>query len=142
MARTPSVRAKPPHLPSRIRRTVRNVILVDDDTLERAALSRLLRAGGYVVTAFERPNDVLLSLLPVSNVCLLLDVYMPVMSGVSLWRELRSRGYQAPTILITGRRDLQTNIYCSQVEAVATLYKPIEEEELFEAIEKALSTAS
>jgi two-component system, LuxR family, response regulator FixJ len=119
-------------------RPSRNVILVDDDSLERTALARLLRGTGYNVTAFERPADVLLTLLPTENTCLVLDIYMPEMTGVSLWKELRNGGFEVPTILITGHRDQQTTTYGEQVNAVAILYKPIEEKDLFEAIERAL----
>lgn len=117
---------------------VSHVILVDDDGLERTALARLLRGAGYDVTAFERPTDVLLSLLPRINTCIILDVYMPEMSGVTLWKELRDRGFEVPTILITGHRDKQTTTYGEQVNAVAVLYKPIEEKDLFDAVERSL----
>jgi FixJ family two-component response regulator len=117
---------------------LRNVILVDDDSLERTALGRLLRGAGYNVTAFERPSDVLLSLLPRSNTCLVLDIYMPEMTGVALWQELRNRGFEVPTVLITGHRDQQTRLYGEQIGAAAVLYKPVEEKELFEAIDRAL----
>jgi FixJ family two-component response regulator len=115
-----------------------NVILVDDDSLLRAALGRLLRGAGFKVTAFEHPSDVLLSLLPKSNTCLILDIYMPEMTGVKLWHELRARGFDVPTILITGQRDEQSRLYGEQIGAVAVLYKPLEEKELFETIERAL----
>jgi FixJ family two-component response regulator len=115
-----------------------SVILVDDDSLVRTALSRLLRGLGLRVTAFEHPSDVLLSVLPKLNTCLILDIYMPEMSGVQLWGELKAQGFQVPTILITGKRDEQAMVAGEQVGATAVLYKPIEEKELFEAIERAL----
>jgi FixJ family two-component response regulator len=117
---------------------LRNVILVDDDSLVRTALGRLLRGAGYNVTAFERPSDVLLTLLPTSKTCLVVDIYMPEMTGVALWQELQTRGFDVPTVLITGYRDQQTRLYGEQVGAVAVLYKPVEEKELFAAIERAL----
>ena len=120
---------------------MRNVILVDDDSLERTALARLLRGAGYNVTSFERPSHVLMSLLPRRHTCLVLDIYMPEMTGVSLWKELRNEGFEVPTILITGHRDQRTAIYGREVNAVAILYKPIEEKDLFEAIERALGSA-
>jgi FixJ family two-component response regulator len=119
-----------------------NVVLVDDDSLVRAALGRLLRGAGFKVTAFEHPSDVLLSLLPKTNTCLILDIYMPEMTGVKLWQELRTRGFAVPTILITGQRDEQARLYGEQIGAVAVLYKPLEEEELFETIERALERSA
>lgn len=116
----------------------RDVILVDDDALARAALGRLLRGAGYNVVAFERPSDALLNPLPATNACLILDIYMPEMSGIALWEVLRKRGFTVPTVLITGRHDERTRLYGQQISAVAILYKPIEEKDLFEAVEQAL----
>jgi FixJ family two-component response regulator len=59
------------------------------------------------------------------------------MTGVALWQELRNRGFEVPTVLITGHRDQHTRLYGEQIGAVI-LYKPVEEKELFEAIERAL----
>ena len=136
-ARASTVRRNHPRLRTTIRRA--NIILVDDDTLVRTALSRLLRGVGLKVTAFERPSDVLSSLLPKTNACLLLDIYMPEMSGVQLWRELRARGVEIPTILITGQRDARAEHYANEISAIAVLYKPVEELELLQAIECALT---
>jgi FixJ family two-component response regulator len=119
-----------------------NVILVDDDALVRTALERLLRSAGYKVAAFGRPQDFLLSLLPRKNACLLLDIYLSEMTGIQLWQELRASGFDIPTILITGQRDAQTEQYGQQVNAVAILYKPVEEKELFEAIDRALAQSA
>jgi len=125
----------------RARTTIRraNVILVDDDALVRTALSRLLRGVGFKVTAFERPSEVLTKMLPRTNACLLLDIYMPEMNGVRLWHELRARGVAIPTILITGQRDARTEHYAKEIGAAALLYKPVEEQELLQAIERALT---
>ena len=116
--------------------------MVDDDSLVRTALGRLLRGAGFKVTTFEYPSDVLLSLLPKTETCLILDIYMPEMTGVKLWQELRTRGFQIPTILITGHRNALAELYAAQIGAVTVLYKPVEEKDLFEAIERALTQPS
>ncbi len=82
-----------------------------------------------------------MSLLPTEHACLVLDIYMPEMTGVSLWKELQNEGFELPTILITGHRDQETTIHGKKVNAVAILYKPIEEKDLFAAIERALASA-
>lgn len=121
------------------KREARTVILVDDDSLVLTALSRLLRGAGFKVMAFEYPAHVLLSLLPEHNTCLILDIYMPEMNGPQLWQELRHRGFSVPTIVLTGHRDDETKASSEQMGAVAVLYKPVEEKELFEAVELALA---
>ena len=110
------------------------VVLVDDDSLLRRALGRLLREHSLSVISFERPSEVLLSRLPATNAVLILDIYMPEMTGVALFQELKASGFNGPVILITGRRDDLAATYAKQIEAVAVLYKPIEEKDLLEAI--------
>src|SRR6266481_7167996 len=94
------------------------IVLVDDDSLLRRALGRLLREHRLSVISFERPSEVLSSRLPATNVILILDIYMPEMNGVALFRELKARGFNAPVILITGRRDEMAVTYAKQIEAV------------------------
>jgi FixJ family two-component response regulator len=115
------------------------IILVDDDFHVRQALGRLLREGGLNVTSFERPSEVLQSRLPMTNTVLILDIYMPEMTGVALWKELQRSGYSVPTILITGQRDGRAARYGEEIGAVAVLFKPVEEKDLLEAIARALA---
>ena len=115
------------------------LILVEDDFHVRQALGRLLRSNGYSATSFERPSEVLSSRLPTNDACLILDIYLPEMTGVELWHTLDARGFRLPTILITGHQDEQALLYGKQIGAVAVLFKPIEGRELFETIERALA---
>jgi FixJ family two-component response regulator len=105
----------------------------------RVALARLLRGSGYTVVSFERPSDLLAGDLPEDSACLLLDIGMPEMNGIELWQELRTRGVELPSILITGQRDECVRLWGKKIGAVSILYKPIEEQELLNAIHKALA---
>ena len=64
---------------------------------------------------------------------------MPEMTGIALWEKLKNRGFSVPTILITGYPGEHAKLYGQRIDAVAILYKPIEETDLFEAIEQALA---
>jgi two-component system, LuxR family, response regulator FixJ len=114
------------------------VILVDDDFLLRQALCRLLREDGLNVISFARPSEVLSTRLPKTNAVLILDIHLPEMTGVALYKKLVARNIRIPTILITGHRDEMANMYNEGIGAVAVLFKPIEEKELLEAIGRAL----
>lgn len=118
------------------------VVLVDDDFQARRSLGRLPREHGLSVTSFERPSEVLLSRLPATGVVLIVDIYMPEMTGVALCHELHARGIKIPTILITGHRDELALLYGKQIQAVAVLFKPIEEKDLLQAIDLASRQAS
>jgi FixJ family two-component response regulator len=138
MAKKVQARAGPRNGRGAIERKAATVILVDDDAQVRRALTRLLRVHHLNVSSFERPSEVLLSRLPAANVVMLADIYMPEMTGVALCLELRARGVDMPTILITAHRDELAVLYGKQIRAIAVLFKPIEEKQLLEALQRAL----
>jgi len=121
------------------RNKARTIVLVDDDFNFRQALRRLLQENGFNVISFERPSEVLLSRLPVADAVLILDISMPEMTGVALWKELCNRGFTIPTILITGQQEDRATLFGEEIGAVAVLFKPVEEKELLDAIARALA---
>jgi FixJ family two-component response regulator len=114
------------------------VLLVDDDPSVLRALGRLIRSAGFEVQTFERPRLLLAAEMPRTNVCLLLDVYMPELNGVELYEALVAAGHSLPLIMITGRDDADTRRLVQRVSAVAVLYKPFGEDLLLDAISQAL----
>jgi FixJ family two-component response regulator len=62
--------------------------MVDDDSRLLRALARLIRSAGVMVLTFDRPAHLLASEVPKTNVCLLLDVRLPEMNGVQLYKML------------------------------------------------------
>jgi len=121
------------------RKKATTIILVEDDFDVRQALSRLLREDGLNVLPFERPSEVLLARLPTTDTVLILDIFMPEMTGVALWKELHGRGLMIPTILITGKQERRSTLFGEEIGAVAVLFKPVAEKELLEAITRALA---
>lgn len=71
---------------------------------------------------------------------MLLDIDMPGMDGLSLARELRSKGESLQIIFITGLTDYILEGY--DVEAVSYLIKPVEKERLFSCLNKAKERCS
>ena len=58
------------------------IFLVDDDASFLAAVSRLLRAGGYTVKAFASANEFVSASIPDSPGCIIADLHMPKMNGL------------------------------------------------------------
>lgn len=116
--------------------------MVDDDASMRNALRRQLRVLGFEVLDFESAEDFLSSELPSGAACLLLDVYLPGMSGTQLCRTLAESGRHLPTILISGRDDQQTKKMMREANPIASLFKPFDERSLLRAIHKALPKRS
>ena len=116
----------------------RTVLVVDDDARLLRALATLIRSAGFNARTFDRPAQLLAAELPKTDVCLLLDVYMPEMNGVQLYQKLAVAGRDLPVIMMTGRDDSQTRSLVQGVNAVAVLNKPFDEALLLDAIFRAL----
>ncbi len=118
------------------------VIVVDDDTSIRRALRRQLQILGFNVLDFGSAEEFLASEIPEGAACLLLDVYMPAMSGIELCKKMTEVGRHLPTILISGRDDAQTKKLMREANPIASLLKPFDEKSLLRAIRKALPNHS
>ena len=126
------------------------VYLVDDEDVVRDALGWLLRSrrllseGFASAEAFEAmlaaKSPAALAEWPVAPSCLLLDVRMPGMSGLSLFERLVERGLIAalPVIFLTGHGDVPTAVAAVKRGAFDFVEKPFSDNALVDRIEQAL----
>jgi len=79
-----------------------NIMVVEDDRLNRALLSKVLRQEGYqVLEACD--GDLALKILQAFPCDLVItDFLMPILNGIEFVRQLRSLQPQIPIIFITG----------------------------------------
>ena len=118
------------------------VLVLDDDTSLCRSLRRLLSANNFQVKTFERPSELIASDIPRSNACMVIDINLPEMNGVQMCEMLRESGRALPTILITARTDAGVRTLVANSDAVAMLFKPFAEEELLDAIRRALALST
>ncbi len=76
------------------------VVIVDDDSAVLNALTFAFEVDGYQVRGFSDAESMLQNIRD-SCVCYVLDQQLPGISGLDLHDALRSKGENAPTILIT-----------------------------------------
>ncbi|WP_323011914.1 response regulator transcription factor [Castellaniella sp.] len=112
------------------------VYLVDDDDAVCRALSLLLSTVDIQVTAFTDPQAFLAQMTRLTPGCLILDIRMPVISGLKLQERLTDSGVDWPTIIISGHGDIEACRRAFRNGAVDFLSKPIDEQDLIEAIQK------
>jgi FixJ family two-component response regulator len=117
------------------------ITIVDDDDSVRRALARLLSASGYSVRTFASARELLAA--PASDQtaapgCLLLDVRMPELDGLELQAILRGAGTGTAVVFMTGHGDVQTGVKAMKSGAVDFLLKPFSDEELLDAVGRAL----
>ena len=118
-----------------------HVAVIDDDASVRKALTRLLRAANLDVDAFASGREFLDSLPSNRPDCIVLDFDMPGMNAVDVLQQLAREGMPAPTIVVSGHDGLQDHSQCLSAGAVAYFRKPFDDEELLEAIYRAVGGA-
>lgn len=121
---------------------VRYVAVVDDDRSVGVALCRLLRTAGIEAKAFETADDFLQSLRERQPDCLVLDVQMPGMNGLELQQRLKDIAVTLPVIMITGRDEASIHAICMAMGASTYLRKPLNDDDLLDAIDRATSNRS
>ena len=109
------------------------IAIVDDDASIRRALQRLVEAAGYTVRTFASAREFLDWLPQGQAACLVLDVHMDGMSGLELQQRLA-----VPVIFITAHDDALTLERIKKAKAAGHLRKPIDEEAVLTAIQRAV----
>jgi len=119
------------------------VILVDDDTTILQVHSKLLRAMGHTVLAFEFPRDAVNYILQNSDKIDLIvtDFCMPMLNGSELLRQIREAGINTPVLILTGYPD-DVDPLSTTVHNASILCKPVRMSLLMETIMGLFSSAS
>jgi FixJ family two-component response regulator len=115
------------------------VFIVDDDPSVRKSLVRLIKSVGLTVQDFPSAQDFLDSQQDKGPSCLVLDVRMPGLSGLDLQEELKIRQWPIPIIFITGHGDVTMSVRAMKAGAADFLEKPFNDQELVDAVNKALA---
>lgn len=116
----------------------RFIHIVEDDKPMRDSLVMLLEDAGYKVRSYAAAEDFLSLGAAAEPGCVVSDVRMPGIDGLTLLRRLRSAGSGLPLILITGHGDVPMAVTAMRIGAVDFLEKPFEAETLLNSIETAL----
>jgi FixJ family two-component response regulator len=114
------------------------VFVIDDDPSMRASLEDLVGSVGLEVRSFASPQEFLESKQPDTASCLVLDVRLPGMSGLTFQKELAKAGVAVPVIFITGHGDIPMSVRAMKAGAVEFLTKPFHDQELLDAIHAAI----
>ena len=115
------------------------IYVVDDDPSVRDSTELLLKSVGFNVKIFGSAQDFLKANLQEDLGCLVLDVRMPGMSGLDLQEKLVSAKTPLPVIFITGHGTVPMSVRAMKAGAVDFLQKPFEEQDLLDAINRAVA---
>jgi FixJ family two-component response regulator len=113
------------------------VAIVDDDEAVRHSLRFLLEVVGYQVETFASAAA-FLKADPGKYVCLILDHYMPAVTGLELAARLHADGSALPIMLITGSISPAISARAAELGIKKVLEKPPDDAFLLGFIDAAL----
>jgi FixJ family two-component response regulator len=118
------------------------ICLLDDDPSVLKAVGRLLSSAGWQAQKFSDPEKFLeyakIHRAPVA----VIDVWMPIMSGLEVQSRLREVSPSTRVIVFTGKDDPLVRSTALNAGASAFLTKPFDEEELLTAVRLALTSTN
>ena len=114
------------------------VVVVDDDPGVREGLGNLLRSVGLQVHLYGSVPEFKKAGRPDGPTCLVLDVRLPGQSGLDFQRELSKAGIYLPIIFMTGHGDIPMSVRAMKGGAIEFMTKPIQEQDLLDAIQLGL----
>jgi len=121
-----------------------SILVADDEYNARMGVSFTLRQwgkGGCEVDVAENGLQSLHYLRERSYDLLITDIRMPLMNGIELLEALRKENIGVPTILLTGFAEFEYAQQGLRLGAVDYLLKPIQQDQLIQAVERALKPA-
>ena len=114
------------------------VYVVDDDTSFCTAISRLLRASGFVVRTFPSATDFLMQRDGGASGCVVADLQMPKMNGLDLQAALARTDNPMPILFLTGHGDIPSSVRAMRDGAEDFLEKHAPREKVLAAVQRAL----
>ena len=114
------------------------ILVVDDETNARTALSELLGDEGYDVEMAADAFKAMGKLASFSPHLILTDLRMPGMDGIELMKKIRGRNESCAVVVMTAFGAVDTAVEAMRAGAVDYLTKPLNFEELLIVTERAL----
>ena len=120
-----------------------NLLVVDDDRLNRLMLTRSLTQAGHTVEAVEGGADGLARLREKSFDAVLLDVQMPEMDGYEVLRRITADGTlrDVPVIVVSGLDETASVVTCIDMGAADYVQKPFDPALLCARVSNSLENA-
>lgn len=114
------------------------IFVVDDDPAICRELTAVLTGAGYTAETYPDGESFLAGYVPAQEGCVLLDAYLPGMSGMELLQHTHDVGRFPPTIMITGHAEVSIAVRAMKAGAFDFIEKPVTPAALLESIGRAL----
>jgi two-component system response regulator FixJ len=116
---------------------IRSLCIIDDDETDRRRVLDHISGGPYRVHIFHSGKDFLAEAMPLKDMCVLLDVWMPEIDGLKVLHHIVQIAPECPIIMLSGKSTLPIAVEAMKRGAIDFLEKPIAKEALLTAIGRA-----
>lgn len=114
------------------------VLIVDDEQSVRESLSSVLETYGFKTATCSRVSEAMEIIAKSATDCVILDIRMPEMDGLTFQRILAQTAINLPVIMITGHADVQMAVHAMRNGAYDFIEKPIDDVQLVASINAAV----
>ena len=115
------------------------VHVVDDDQAVRDSLRWLLEGEGLDVRTWGSAEEFLAAYSDEPPACAIVDIRMPGMSGLELQEALLRRHARLPLVFVTAHGEVPLAVTAMRRGAIDFVEKPFTDEQLVEAVRRALA---
>lgn len=102
------------------------VHVVDDDEAIRELLRWLMKREGIAVEVYPNASSFLHRWADRGPACLVLDLFMPDMTGLDVQKRLKELGVSIPVIFLSGRADVPKAVHAVKSGAADFIEKPFD----------------
>ena len=114
------------------------VLVVDDDELVRLSICELLESVGIEAAGFDSTQALMDADVLDRSGCMILDVRMQGVNGLDFQTSLAANGISASIIFLTGHGDIPMTVQAMKAGAVEFLTKPVRDQTLLDAVNRAI----
>jgi DNA-binding response OmpR family regulator len=118
-----------------------HILFAEDDQDTRELVQLFLRQAGFRVSATGTPADVLELAATKCFDALLLDNWMPELTGIELCRQIRTFDKNTPILFCSGAVTEADKEAAVRVGAQGYVGKPFDPDDLIQALRSALNTS-
>src|SRR5215475_11893941 len=115
-----------------------SILIVDDERGIRESLTAVLRDEGFAPDAVSSGEECLKAIGQRAYGCVLLDVWLPGISGLETLQQMRDANCDAAVVIISGHGNVETAVRATKLGAFDFIEKPLSIEETLLTVRNAL----
>ena len=109
-------------------KTLKRVLVVDDDPVVQRSFDRVLSGKGYAVISAANAAEALARLAREEYDAVYTDIRMPGMNGLSLAERLKAKRPWLPVVIVTGYGSAASETLAKRIGVSGFLHKPLSPE--------------